>query len=118
MAELVAAKYKPSTINLYALEARLLLDFAKVTENPMRSVELPKQVRDEPNPVPAGHYLAALDALGKKWRLAAVTIEQGGLREGEAVHLRWGDVDAANCKLRLPRSATKRDKNRWVTLPA
>ncbi len=112
--------YKASTINLYALEGRLLLDFAKVAENPFRdaNVELPKQVRDEPNPMPADHYLAALDTLGKKWRLAIVTIEQGGLREGEAVHLRWADVDAANSKLRLPRSATKRDKNRWVTLPA
>ena len=31
--------------------------------------------------------------------------------------LRWQDVDAANLRLRLPRSATKRDKARWVYLP-
>lgn len=119
IARLVEKGYKPSTIGLYVTEARRLLDFAKVAENPFRdsTIELPKVVADEPNPVPADHYLAALDALGRKWRLPIVTIEQGGLREGEAVHLRWGDVDAADCKLRLPRSATKRDKNRWVTLP-
>ena len=46
-----------------------------------------------------------------------VTIEQGALRLGEAVSLRWGDVDAANLRLRLPRSATKRDQARWVYLP-
>ncbi len=39
------------------------------------------------------------------------------LRLGEAVSLRWMDVDAANLRLRLPRSATKRDKARWVYLP-
>jgi integrase len=31
--------------------------------------------------------------------------------------LKWGDVDAAGLRLRLPRSATKRDKPRWVYLP-
>jgi integrase len=44
-------------------------------------------------------------------------LEQGGLRLGEAVSLTWGDVDAAGLRLRLPRSATKRDKARWVYLP-
>jgi integrase len=46
-----------------------------------------------------------------------LTIEQGALRLGEAVSLRWGDVDAANLRLRLPRSATKRDRARWIYLP-
>lgn len=52
------------------------------------------------------------------WRLLFVTIEQGARRLGEAVSLRWADVDAANLRLRLPRSATKRDRARWVYLPA
>jgi integrase len=58
-----------------------------------------------------------LDKLGQKWRLMFVTIEQGALRLEEAVQLKWGDVDAAGLRLRLPRSATKRDKARWVYLP-
>lgn len=45
-----------------------------------------------------------------------VTIEQGALRVGEAVSLKWGDVDAAGLRLRLPRSATKRDQARWIYL--
>ena len=61
--------------------------------------------------------MAILEALGAKWRLLFVTIEQGALRLGEAVSLRWGDVDAAGLRLRLPRSATKRDRARWVYLP-
>ena len=52
-----------------------------------------------------------------KWRLLFVTVEQGALRLGEAVGLRWADVDAAGLRLRLPRSATKRDQARWVYLP-
>jgi integrase len=31
--------------------------------------------------------------------------------------LTWGDVDRAGLRLRLPRSATKRDQARWVYLP-
>jgi integrase len=47
-----------------------------------------------------------------------VVIEQGPLRLGEAVGLRWADVDTAGLRLRLPRPATKRDRARWVYLPA
>ena len=77
----------------------------------------PKQVREEPNPPTADQVEQVLAAIGSKWRLLFVTIEQGALRLGEAVSLRWQDVDAANLRLRLPRSATKRDKARWVYLP-
>jgi integrase len=31
--------------------------------------------------------------------------------------LRWGDVDLAGLRLRLPRSTTKRDQARWVYPP-
>ncbi len=58
-----------------------------------------------------------LAATGEKWRLLFVTIEQRALREGEAVRLRWGDVDTHGLRLRLPRSATKRGRARWVYLP-
>jgi integrase len=50
-------------------------------------------------------------------RLLLITLEQGALRLGEAVNLTWGDVDRAGLRLRLPRSATKRDQARWVYLP-
>jgi len=42
-------------------------------------------VREEPNPPSAEHVEAILSALGAKWRLLFVTIEQGALRLGEAV---------------------------------
>ncbi len=110
---------KPGTLGQYLNTFRLLLDHVGVEPNPARDprVKLPKQVREEASPPPAEHVLAILDALLPKWRLFFVTLEQGGLRAGEAVNLRWADVDAAGSRLRLPKSATKTDRSRWVYLP-
>ena len=113
-------KAEACDVGLYLLTFRLLLDYAGVDPNPARDprVKKPKLVREEPNPPSAEHVEAILAALGAKWRLLFVTVEQGALRLGEAVSLRWQDVDAANLRLRLPRSATKRDKARWVYCPS
>lgn len=115
----LSGKHKPGTVQLYLLTFRLLFDFADVTPNPARDprVKLPRQVREEPNPPTADQWEAILEAMGARWRLLFVTIEQGALRLGEAVGLRWADVDAANLRLRLPRSATKTKTSRWVYLP-
>jgi integrase len=115
----LAETFKPGTVQLYLVAFRLLLDYAGVEPNPARDprVRLPKRTREEPQPPSSEHLLAILDAMGEKYRLLFVTIEQGGLRLGEAVNLRWGDVDVAGLRLRLPRSATKRDRARWVYLP-
>ena len=81
-------------------------------------MKLPKHVREEPSPPSAEHVLAILAEIHDPLRrLLFVVIEQGALRVGEAIQLRWGDVDRAGLRLRLPRSATKRDKARWVYLP-
>jgi integrase len=116
----MTATYKPGTLRLYVLTFRLLLDFVGLDPNPVRDprVKLPKRVREEPQPPSAEHLLAILDNVKDPIRrLLFVTIEQGALRLGEAVGLRWGDVDRAGLRLRLPRSATKRDQARWVYLP-
>jgi len=123
IAEWVAAlaqTRKPGTLQQYLIAFRLLLDHAAVDPNPARDprVKLPKRVREEPAPPPAEHVLAILAEIHDPVRrLLFVTIEQGALRLGEAVGLTWGDVDRAGLRLRLPRSATKRDKARWVYLP-
>jgi integrase len=81
-------------------------------------VKLPKREREEPQPPSGEHLLAILDAMGEKWRLLFVVIEQGALRLGEAVNLRWADVDPAGSRLRLPRSATKRGPGPLGATPA
>lgn len=115
----LAAAHKPGTVRLYLIAFRLLLDYAGCDPNPARDprVKLPKRVQEEPTPPPAEHVLAILAALTKRFRLLFIVLEQGGLRLGEAVNLKWGDLDRAGLRLRLPRSATKRDKARWVYLP-
>jgi integrase len=116
----LAEKMKPGTVQLYLLVFRLLLDYVGVDPNPCRDsrVKLPKRVREEPRPPSAEHFLAIVGAVKDPLRrLLLVTVEQGALRLGEAVNLTWGDVDRAGLRLRLPRSATKRDQARWIYLP-
>jgi integrase len=116
----LAQELKPGTVKLYVAALRLLFDFAGLAgNNPARDprVKLPKMAREEPNPPPADHLAAILDAVDARHRLLLVMVEQGGMRVGEAVGLRWGDVDSAGSRLRLRRAATKRDKARWVQLP-
>ena len=116
----LAGTYKPGTVRLYLLTFRLLLDYVGLDENPCRDprVKLPKRVREEPRPPSAEHFMAIVTAVHDPVRrLLLVTLEQGALRLGEAVALTWGDVDRAGLRLRLPRSATKRDQARWVYLP-
>jgi integrase len=113
-------RFKPGTVQLYLIAFRLLLDFVGLEENPARDprVKLPKRTREEPQPPSAEQFAAILEAMGEKYRLLFVTIEQGALRLGEAVGLRWGDVDFAGLRLRLPRSATKTGKARSSTCPS
>jgi integrase len=116
----LADSHKPGTVRLYLRTLKMLFDFVGLDPNPARDprVRAPKVVQEEPQPPTAEHFLAIIDAVRDPVRrLLFVTIEQGALRLGEAVTLRWGDVDRAGLRLRLPRSATKRDKARWVYLP-
>jgi hypothetical protein len=76
----LAETRKPGTLGQYLITFRLLLDHVGVEPNVARDarVKLPKQVREEPQPPSREHFEAIVDALGTKWRLLFVTIEQGG----------------------------------------
>ena len=91
--------------------------------------------RPEPGPGPAGEAAEAASARSRPRRppstcsrssrrsttrsAASCSSPWSRARYGSArpSHLRWGDVDRAGLRLRLPRSATKRDQARWVYLP-
>lgn len=115
-----ANERKPGTVAQYLDCFKVFLDFVGLEPNPARDprVKLPKRVTEEANPPSDEHFLAIIEKLLPRWRLFFLTIEQGGLRIGEAVALRWADVDVAGQRLRLPRSATKTGSSRWVQLPA
>ena len=114
-----AEKRKPGTVAQYLDVFKVLLDFVGLEPNPARDarVKLPRRISEEANPPSDAHFLAIIENLLPRWRLFFITIEQGGLRIGEAAALRWGDVDAAGNRLRLPRAATKTNTSRWVQLP-
>lgn len=111
---------KPGTVAQYLDVFKVMMDYIGIEPNPARDpkVKLPRRVTEEANPPSDEHFLAIVETLLPRWRLFYITIEQGGLRIGEAVALRWADVDVAGLRLRLPRSATKTHTSRWVYLPA
>jgi integrase len=116
----LAKTHKPGTIRLYKTHFSVLLDYIGLDPTPAKDsrVKVPKRVSEEPNPPSAEQFLAILDAIAQRpRRILFLVMEQGALRLGEAVGLRWGDVDRAGLRLRLPKSATKRDRARWVYLP-
>ena len=96
---------KAGTVAQYLDVLKVLLDFVGVEPNPARDakVKLPRRVSEEANPPSDAHFLAIIEKLLPRWRLFFITVEQGGPRIGEAAAFRWGDVDAAGNRLRLPR---------------
>jgi integrase len=110
---------KPSSLSRYIATLRLILDYASVEPNPARDkrVKLPAIVSEEPTPPTAAQVLAILKHLPRRWRLPLVTLEQTGMRVGEAQSLAWGDVDVDGCRFRLSKATTKTRKSRWVQVP-
>lgn len=119
--ELVAAQahHKPSTIKGYLEKWRMLFDYAGVDPNPARSkqLRLPRIVREEVTPPTADHLVRALTAIPRRYQLPFITLEQTGMRVGEAESLTWADVDEAGCKFRLRAVETKTRRARWVQVP-
>jgi integrase len=97
------------SVRNYYDQFRLLLDFAGCDPNPARDkrVKLPRMEREEVNPPTGKQFLALLDKVTKRWRLPFVLEEQCGMHIGEVVTLAWGDVDVAECKIRLRFSNVK-----------
>lgn len=110
---------KPLSIRRYMATLRLILDFAGVEPNPARDdrVKLPAVVRVETIPPTAEQFLTMLRAVSVKYALLLVTLEQTGMRVGEATSLEWGDVDEHGSRFRLRAAATKTRRARWVQVP-
>jgi integrase len=113
------ADLKPASVRRYMTTLRSILDFAGADPNPARhrTVRLPQQTREEPDPPSSGHLLAMLDRTPARWRLPITLMEQAAMRVGEIETLVWGDVDLDGDRLRLRSSATKTRRPRWVQVP-
>lgn len=110
---------KASSIARYMTTVRLILDFAGVDPNPARDkrLKLPTVVNVEASPPTADQFLALLQRTPRQYWLPLVTLEQTGMRVGEASSLAWGDVDEQGCRFRLRSAETKTRKARWVQVP-
>ena len=82
--------------------------------NPADLVELPKMVRKEMRalgPREAADFLEAIrgDRWEALWELLLVT----GLRPGEALGLKWSDVDWDQQRIRIQRTLVRDENNEW-----
>lgn len=117
---IAAAPLKPSSVRVYFVTLRAILDFAGVSENPCRDprVKLPRQAHAEVNPPSAAEVEAILENVTpKRWRLPLRVLEQTGARVGEVAALEWRDVDVAGSRFRISHGKTA-SARRWVAVPS
>jgi integrase len=116
---IAAAPLKPSSLRVYFITLRAILDFAGVSENPCRDprVRLPRQQQAEVNPPSAAEVEAIIKHAPARWRLPLRVLEQTGMRMGELEALAWRDVDVAGSRFRVSQGKT-RSARRWVAVPA
>ena len=115
----VNADLKPASLSRYLATLRLVLDFAGVEPNPARDkrVRLPRIETPEVEPPSAEQVEAIVAHVPRRWRLPLRTLEQTGLRVGEAHGLEWRDVDVAGSRFRIRQGKTKAAR-RWADVPS
>jgi integrase len=109
---------KPSSIRRYVATLRAVLDFADVDPNPARDgrVKLPREEQSVVDPPTAADVDTIIATVPERWRLALRTLEQTGMRVGEAHALVWGDVDEQRFRFRVKAGKTA-SARRWVAVP-
>jgi integrase len=112
-------KLKASSVRRYVATLRAVLDFAGVDPNPARDqrVRLPREEATVVEPPSAADVEAVIAIVPNRWRLPLRTLEQTGMRVGEAHDLEWRDVDIAGSRFRI-RSGKTPNARRWVAVPA
>lgn len=110
---------KPSSLKRYFSTLKLIFDYAGVDPNPVRDerVKLPTIIGQQVDPPSSAHFLTILEAMPRRYWLPLITLEQTGMRVGEAVALAWGDVDEDGCQFRLRAQTVKTRRPRWVPVP-
>lgn len=110
-----------STIGQYVSNLGMVLDFADVEPNPVRSpkVKLPAGATGEKLIPPTATWFAIRDHAKKRARLPLRLQEACAFRVSEATALEWGDLDFIEGMARIRREGTKTAAGRrWVPVPA
>lgn len=113
--KLVGDNAKPGTVKGYVRTLRMILD--SLPENPARhrSVELPRQVRREPEPPDAADVLALLGKTSARYAPITAFLEQTGARVSEAIGVQARDIEDGRVRFRA--DASKGERSRWVDCP-
>lgn len=112
---LVAAGAKPGTVKGYVRCLRMILDGLPINPARHRSVELPRQIRREPEPPDAVDVVALLSQLSVRYLVAAVFLEQTGARVSEMIGVQARDLEEGRVRFRADES--KGNRSRWVDCP-
>lgn len=79
-------------------------------------MRLPREEQTVVDPPSATDVDAIIATVPPRRRLALRTLEQTGMRVGEARALEWGDVDEAGSRFRIKQGKTAAAR-RWVAVP-
>jgi len=120
--DLKARELSGSTIrNIYAILSALFNDAIrekKISENPLTLVSRPKRTRTEARYLTAAEVRSVLEnAQNLRYRTALQLIAATGLRRGEALALRWGDIDLSGRSLRVRATLARTKMGLNVTPP-
>jgi integrase len=121
VAELHADGLRKQTIRKTVSVLAMILDHAGVTPNPARdklTVKMPREERRHVEPPTAEHVEAVVRLLPSRYRLPALVLDATGMRVGELEALTWGDLDEPRGRWRVPMSASKTGRARWIEAPA
>jgi len=119
--ELHETGLRKQTIRKTVSVLAMVLDHAGVQPNPARdklTVKMPREERRHVEPPTAEHVEAVVRLLPARYRLPVLVLDATGMRVGELERLTWGDVDEPRERWRIPASATKTGRARWVQPPS
>jgi len=85
-----------------------------IASSPCQRISLPTETRVEVVPPTAEQVKALAEAISPRYRAAVVTLAGSGLRIGELLGLRKGDVDFLRRSVRVERQ--RRQNGLWVRL--
>jgi integrase len=114
--EFLLQRYR-KTVSVLAM----ILDHAGITPNPARdklTARMPREERRHVEPPTAEHVEAVVRLLPSRYRLPTLVLDATGMRVGELEALTWGDLDEPRGRWRVPMSASKTGRARWIEAPS
>lgn len=111
------ASASPSTVNRYIRVCRRVWEFAKAEQNPWREFPFIKGEANKRRRLTLEELKRLIESATGEMRTLFVIGAYTGLRLGDAAHVTWEQVDAANGIIRLRPHKTVYSSGTWVHLP-